>query len=33
MIAEYQTRLPDKRLLGARLGEFYLQQAGEGDGA
>lgn len=33
MIAEYQTRLPDKRMLAARLREFYLQQAGEGDGA
>jgi hypothetical protein len=33
MIAEYQTKLPDKRMLAARLREFYLQQAGEGDGA
>jgi predicted nuclease of restriction endonuclease-like (RecB) superfamily len=33
MIAEYQTQLPDKRMLAARLREFYLQQAGEGDGA
>jgi len=30
-IAEYQTQLPDKRMLAARLREFYLQQAGEGD--
>jgi predicted nuclease of restriction endonuclease-like (RecB) superfamily len=29
MIAEYQTQLPDKRMLAARLREFYLQQAGE----
>jgi len=33
MIAEYQTQLPDKRMLAARLREFYLQQAGDGDGA
>jgi hypothetical protein len=33
MIAEYQTQLPDKRMLAARLREFYQQQAGEGDGA
>jgi hypothetical protein len=32
MIAEYQTQLPDKRMLAARLREFYLQQAGEGNG-
>lgn len=25
MIAEYQTRLPDKKLLLAKLHEFYLQ--------
>ena len=31
MIAEYQTQLPDKQMLAARLREFYLQQAGEGD--
>jgi hypothetical protein len=31
MIAEYQTQLPDKRMLAARLREFYLQQAGETD--
>ncbi len=31
MIAEYQTHLPDKRILAARLREFYLQQAGETD--
>ena len=31
MIAEYQTQLPDKRILAARLREFYLQQAGETD--
>jgi predicted nuclease of restriction endonuclease-like (RecB) superfamily len=33
MIAEYQTQLPDRRMLAARLREFYQQQAGEGDGA
>ena len=31
MIAEYKTQLPDKRMLAARLREFYLRQAGEGD--
>jgi len=31
MIAEYQTQLPDKRMLAARLREFCLQQAGETD--
>ncbi len=25
LIAEYQTRLPDKKLLQAKLHEFYLQ--------
>jgi predicted nuclease of restriction endonuclease-like (RecB) superfamily len=33
MIAEYQTQLPDKRMLAARLREFYQQQSAEGDGA
>lgn len=33
MIAEYKTQLPDKRMLAARLREFYLRQAGEDDGA
>jgi len=33
MIAEYKTQLPDKRILAARLREFYLRQAGESDGA
>jgi predicted nuclease of restriction endonuclease-like (RecB) superfamily len=33
MIAEYQTQLPDKQMLAARLREFYLQQAAEGDEA
>jgi hypothetical protein len=28
MIAEYQTQLPDKQMLAARLRELYLQQAG-----
>ena len=29
LIAEYQTQLPDKKLLRAKLHEFYLQNAGE----
>jgi predicted nuclease of restriction endonuclease-like (RecB) superfamily len=29
LIAEYQTRLPDKELLQAKLHEFYLQNASE----
>jgi predicted nuclease of restriction endonuclease-like (RecB) superfamily len=29
LIAEYQTRLPDKKLLQAKLHEFYLQNASE----
>ena len=33
MIAEYQTQLPDKHMLAARLREFYLRQTGEDDGA
>lgn len=34
MIAEYQTQLPDKKLLQAKLHEFYLQNMGaEGDPA
>ncbi len=33
LIAEYQTQLPDKRLLQAKLHEFYLQNAPEGDTA
>jgi len=28
MIAEYQTQLPDKKLLQAKLHEFYLLNAG-----
>jgi hypothetical protein len=31
LIAEYQTQLPDKKLLQAKLHEFYLQNAPEGD--
>jgi hypothetical protein len=27
LIAEYQTQLPDKKLLQAKLHEFYLQNA------
>jgi hypothetical protein len=27
MIAQYQTQLPDKKLLQAKLREFYLQNA------
>jgi predicted nuclease of restriction endonuclease-like (RecB) superfamily len=30
LIAEYQTRLPDKKLLQAKLHEFYLQDASVG---
>ncbi len=33
LIAEYQPQLPDKQLLQAKLHEFYLQNAAEGDGA
>jgi hypothetical protein len=29
LIAEYQTRLPDKKLLQAKLHEFYLQNAND----
>ena len=29
LIAEYQTQLPDKKLLQAKLHEFYLQNAPE----
>ena len=29
MISEYQTQLPDKKLLQAKLHEFYLQNAPE----
>ena len=31
LIAEYQTALPDKRLLQAKLQEFYMQDAREGE--
>lgn len=31
LIAQYQTQLPDKALLQAKLHEFYLQDAGDGD--
>jgi predicted nuclease of restriction endonuclease-like (RecB) superfamily len=31
LIAEYQTKLPDKKLLQAKLQEFYLQDASEED--
>jgi hypothetical protein len=30
LIAEYQTLLPDKKLLQAKLHEFYLLNAPEG---
>jgi len=33
LIAEYQPQLPDKQLLQAKLHEFYLQNAPEGEGA
>lgn len=29
LIAEYQTKLPDKKLLQAKLQEFYLQDTSE----
>lgn len=32
LIAEYQTQLPDKKLLQAKLHEFYLQNAAEDGG-
>lgn len=32
MIAEYQTQLPDKQLLQAKLHEFYLLNVGEESG-
>lgn len=32
MIAEYQTRLPDKKLLQAKLHEFYLLNMAQGEG-
>ncbi|MDO8271538.1 MAG: PDDEXK nuclease domain-containing protein, partial [Gammaproteobacteria bacterium] len=31
MIAEYQTQLPDKQLLQAKLHEFYLLNIAEGE--
>lgn len=31
MIAEYQTQLPDKKLLQAELHEFYLLNIAEGE--
>jgi hypothetical protein len=33
LIAEYQTQLPDKGLLQAKLHEFYLQDRADGDEA
>ena len=32
LIAEYQTQLPDKKLLREKLHEFYLQNAPEEEG-
>ena len=32
LIAEYQTQLPDKKLLREKLHEFYLQNAAEEEG-
>ncbi|RYU58398.1 DUF1016 domain-containing protein [Methylolobus aquaticus] len=32
LIAEYQTQLPDKKVLRAKLHEFYLQNAGDDEG-
>jgi hypothetical protein len=31
LIAEYKTKLPDKKLLQSKLREFYLQDAHEDD--
>jgi len=31
LVAQYQTQLPDKKLLQAKLHEFYLANLGEGD--
>jgi predicted nuclease of restriction endonuclease-like (RecB) superfamily len=31
LVAQYQTQLPDKKLLQAKLHEFYLANVGEGD--
>ena len=31
MIAEYQTQLPDKKLLQAKLHEFYLLNIAQGE--
>ena len=32
LIAEYQTQLPDKKLLQSKLHEFYLQNATSAEG-
>jgi hypothetical protein len=31
LVAQYQTQLPDKKLLQAKLHEFYLANLGEGE--
>jgi hypothetical protein len=31
LVAQYQTQLPDKKLLQAKLHEFYLANVGEGE--
>lgn len=33
LVAQYHTQLPDKKLLQAKLHEFYLANAGEGEAA
>ena len=33
LVAQYQTQLPDKKLLQAKLHEFYAANSGDGDGA
>ena len=33
LVAQYQTQLPDKKLLQAKLHEFYVANIGEGDAA
>ena len=33
LVAQYQTQLPDKKLLQAKLHEFYAASSGDGDEA
>ena len=32
LVAQYETQLPDRKLLQAKLHEFYLANVGEGEG-